>query len=145
MLLERVGLKDILERLPRIVQHAYLMLIITISWVFFRAQDIGGAVDYIGAMFGANSLESGQMALANFTTPYMLTVFAVGLILAVNPLKFARYRRMKHHLINSVRLSPHAVGYLFSGGQLVIYAILLALSIAAVATQTHQAFIYFRF
>ena len=41
-----------LKRMPAILRWSYAMLVVLISWVFFRAEDMGSAVTYIAAMFG---------------------------------------------------------------------------------------------
>ena len=49
--IERLGFRRILGRLPRLVRHSYTMLVVMIGWVFFRADSLHDAVDYIGNMF----------------------------------------------------------------------------------------------
>lgn len=41
-----------LSRLPSLLQHVYAMLLVILSWVLFRADDIGAALCYMAAMFG---------------------------------------------------------------------------------------------
>lgn len=51
LVLERQKWGKILDRLPRIVQHLYALIIVLIGWVFFRANDLTAALDYIRGMF----------------------------------------------------------------------------------------------
>lgn len=48
---ERIGLGKILDRMPKILQHVYTLLIVVIGWVFFRANDLTDALLYIKSMF----------------------------------------------------------------------------------------------
>ena len=145
MLMERVGLKDLLDRMPRILQHSYLLLVIIISWVFFRADDLPHALHYIKAMFVPDAVDYAHYSLMNYISPYMVAVFLIGAFIAVNPLKVYRYRIIKGFVRDRFGIEPHTSASILSGAQLAIYAVLLLLSLSAVATQTHQAFIYFRF
>jgi len=52
LVIERIGLGRGLERQPTILRHAYLLLVVLIGWVFFRAPDLAYALSYLGAMFG---------------------------------------------------------------------------------------------
>jgi alginate O-acetyltransferase complex protein AlgI len=52
LVLERSGLSRWLERRSGFVRHAYLLLVVMVGWVFFRAADLEAAVSYLGAMFG---------------------------------------------------------------------------------------------
>ncbi len=51
LIIERLGFKNILERIPVILQHIYALLIIMIGWVFFRAEDLNSAISYINGLF----------------------------------------------------------------------------------------------
>lgn len=41
-----------LERAPGIVRHMYTLLVVILSWVFFRSESIGNAISFITVMFG---------------------------------------------------------------------------------------------
>ena len=51
MLVERAGLKKILERLPAVFGHLYSFVVVLVGWVLFRAENIGQAFAYIKSMF----------------------------------------------------------------------------------------------
>src|SRR5262245_29528369 len=50
--LERVGLGRLLERVPAAFRHAYTILAVLVGWVFFRAESLTHAAEYLGAMVG---------------------------------------------------------------------------------------------
>ena len=52
LVLERAGLAKWLEELPYPVRHAYLLLVVMLGWVFFRADTLAGGIAMIAAMFG---------------------------------------------------------------------------------------------
>lgn len=51
LIIERLGLKNVLTKLPSMVRRVYSLLVIIIGWVFFRADSLGDAVSYIRGMF----------------------------------------------------------------------------------------------
>ncbi|WP_342757075.1 MBOAT family O-acyltransferase [Kineothrix sedimenti] len=51
LILERIRLREILQKAPRAVSHMYTMLVVIIGWVMFRAESIPQAIKYITSMF----------------------------------------------------------------------------------------------
>lgn len=50
LLLERLGLKTILDSMPSFIQIIYVFVISTIGWVFFRAENLDSALDVLYQM-----------------------------------------------------------------------------------------------
>ena len=76
--LERLGLRNLLEKLPGFISHFYLLFVVLISWVIFYFTDLSRAAQYFGIMFGL----SGQ-PLTNSQTLLALEGNLFWLILAV--------------------------------------------------------------
>ncbi len=49
--LERLGLENMLKKLPFFLSNLYVWLFVSVSWVFFRAPDLPYATAYLRAMF----------------------------------------------------------------------------------------------
>lgn len=47
LVLERTWLSKVLEKMPRIIQHVYTILVVMVGWVFFRAENLLSAVSYL--------------------------------------------------------------------------------------------------
>jgi len=62
LVIERIGLKNILMKMPKAIRHVYSLLIIMIGWVFFRADDLHAALNYIKSMFTVSGKD-----MAHFT------------------------------------------------------------------------------
>jgi alginate O-acetyltransferase complex protein AlgI len=88
---ERAGLARWSERWPGFLRHAYVLLVVLIGWVFFRASDLPHALDYLGAMFGlhsGNMVKLGEIEVAastvhrvvHFTDAEVWTAIACGVI-----------------------------------------------------------------
>lgn len=76
--LERLGLRNLLEKLPGFISHFYLLFVVLISWVIFYFTNLSRAAQYLGIMFGL----SGQ-PLTNSQTLLALEGNLFWLILAV--------------------------------------------------------------
>ena len=57
LVLERLGVEKLLGRLPMILRHLYLIVLVIIGWVFCNAQDLSHAINYIKTMFSYNGRE----------------------------------------------------------------------------------------
>ena len=51
LIVERIGFKRILEKMPKLLQHIYTLLIVAIGWVFFRTNSLNDAIIYLRGMF----------------------------------------------------------------------------------------------
>ncbi|MBP3579841.1 MAG: MBOAT family protein [Clostridia bacterium] len=50
IMLERI-FKDKFEKIPRIIQHLYLLVVVMVGFVFFKFESLSVAIDYIKVMF----------------------------------------------------------------------------------------------
>ena len=64
--LERLGLRNLLEKLPGFISHFYLLFVVLISWVIFYFTDLSRAAQYLEIMFGLSGqpLTNSQILLA---------------------------------------------------------------------------------
>lgn len=132
LLLEKFVLKNILEKMPNILKHIYSILLIMIGWVFFFSPDLGGAVHYLGIMFGA-----GKHVFIDSQAVYLLGtnwLLWITLVLCSTPLVFQWGERFLYQ-----RQKPRVVV------GCVVYGALLLLCVAYLVTETYNPFLYFRF
>lgn len=78
---ERIGGKKLLEKLPTALQHLYALLVIVIGWVFFRAETLAQAIQYIIAMFTINQ-QSWIDCYAMLNKQYIFCLF-LGLLFSI--------------------------------------------------------------
>ncbi|RJP80138.1 MAG: MBOAT family protein [Desulfobacteraceae bacterium] len=52
LVLERIGLEKLLDRIWSPIQYLYTLLVVMTCWVFFRAETLPDALSFIAAMFG---------------------------------------------------------------------------------------------
>jgi len=78
LVIEKVGLKNILEKLPKVFSHIYVIFLLLLSWILFDAETISVAFLRYKDMFGLSGLE-----LINSETVYYITSYLGVFIIAV--------------------------------------------------------------
>lgn len=80
LIIERVGLRDRLERSPRVLRHAYTLLVVMVGWVFFNAKDLPHALTYLGVMFGLRHGSGLEYSLGLYLDPVVAQALLAGVI-----------------------------------------------------------------
>jgi alginate O-acetyltransferase complex protein AlgI len=132
IILERTAIGRIVGTLPKVLQRSYALLVIVVGWVIFRSVDLHYGVTMILAMAGANGWTSHMWPAALYLNAFIWSIIVLGIFFSMPIGGFLSSGKI-------VTTWVSALAY-----ELGIAALLIA-SIAAVASQTHHAFIYFRF
>lgn len=135
LMLEKLYLGRLLEKLPRVVQHVYTVVIILLGWVFFYFEDLSAIKAFFAAAFGANGFyDVTQNAII---TNYIVILFA-GIVFSV-PV----FSKM---LSLGSWLCTRKVGrILVNAGCVAFTFIALWVSTAALVGSSYNPFLYFRF
>lgn len=141
LVLERTRFGELLERAPGALRRLYLLFVVIIGWVFFRADNLAGASTFLSAMFGLHSGGGsiGQLALYLNNELIFLLGLASVLCLPVSR-ELRRFLKPDHDNLMG-RGSPAAANVCYG---LFLCAIFF-LSVMGLAGGTHKAFIYFKF
>ena len=146
LMLERFGLGRMLERGPRLARHAYLILVVMIGWVFFRADSLPQALHYLATMADVRALAAPDAALS-----ILANAQAVGALIAGSLYAFPLLPRILERLgvAHADRPHPELPARLDTRSVHAIPTPLLAaafvLSIAILVGSTLNPFLYFRF
>ena len=129
LIIEKVLLNKVLERLPSAIRWIYSFLLIMIGWVIFRSESLAQIVWYIKAMFtpsdGINRL-----------TYYVLNQYGVELIAAcICSIPVVKWLRKKEQ----------QYGGLLTRGENIWAMAMFGLSIVWLISSSFNPFIYFRF
>jgi alginate O-acetyltransferase complex protein AlgI len=127
--LERAAGRDsFYRRLRPSLRVAITFLIVSLAWVFFRAETLGGAVDYLGSLVGFGPQSAGRDLLAGvmYSRYHLLTLAAAAVVVWGAPPVWAY----------TERLTPVRAGVCLG---------LLFISIVLMWTQTENPFLYFQF
>jgi alginate O-acetyltransferase complex protein AlgI len=137
LVIERLGLANFIGRLPAPVRHAYLLVVVMIGWVFFRADTLAGAVAFLKAMGGLSSAAPTPFTILWYVTPEVAIALVAGTIgsLPIVP-ALARW----------VDEAPRpGLGRGLAAASTAALLVLLVVSIMHVAARAYNPFIYFRF
>jgi alginate O-acetyltransferase complex protein AlgI len=131
LLMEKFFLAKVLEKMPILLRHVYVILIVFISWGFFDSIGFSTSFTTIGRMFGI-----GADGFAGSEALYYLRSYAVALIVGI-----AGATPMIKQLgkkITAWRLSGSLI-------EPIILALILIAATAGMVDGSFNPFIYFRF
>ena len=135
--LEKVFILKLLNKLPKFTRHIYLLFVVIIGWVFFRADNFELSINYLQTMFGGN-----LGVLTNLDTAIIFKdffeVLILGIILAtpIVPYTINKIKTLKPNIITKDYY--HA----FHGLSLAIMTLTV---IERLLVSSYNPFLYFRF
>jgi alginate O-acetyltransferase complex protein AlgI len=138
--LERTRLGSLLAVCPRLLRHFYVLLIVMLSWVFFRSPDIGYGWHYLSAMFGFGRGNGMAHSVFQYLNREVLLVIVFGVVAATPIVPFVRTRLEEGKI-----LEYSWVQLIVSGGTITVLILIILGSAMHLAAGTHNPFIYFRF
>lgn len=137
LILERVGFQRTLDRIPKFFRSLYVILIVLVGWVFFRAADLPQAFSFLTKMFIiTGSLESKAHFEFLIDVNFLITLF-LGAVFAT-PVRKKLFEDC--FFINTN--SPMSVK---RWAYTILLGLTFLLSIVYLAAGTYNPFIYFRF
>jgi len=150
LVIERLGVAGAVQRWWRPLRHAYLLVVVMVGWVFFRADTLPSALAFLKAMSGFALAQPTVYEVRWYLTPEVVLALGAGVV-AATPVAPALAR-----LFGPVEAGPDSadVGDGFSRPALAWVPslattagllVLLAASVMLSAARTYNPFIYFRF
>lgn len=131
IILERLFLQKLLDKLPKIIQHIYLMIIVIIGWVIFSQPNLTSAIEYLKIMLGIGDYPLINGYATFYIKQYGMIIFVA--ILASIPI--LKYVRDKSTIINNLIKLAKPIIVLFLFILVIIYLV----------NSTFNPFIYFNF
>ena len=129
-MIERAFLNKISNKIPKIIQHMYLLLIVVVGWVIFSQPSLESAIEYIKIMFGF-----GEYPLINGYTNFYINEYwraiLMSIILSTPVLKNLNKNKFTSNIIFIIR----PIALIGSFVLVIIYLI----------NSTFNPFIYFNF
>ena len=142
MIVERLGFGKVLKRVPVIFSNAYVVLIVLVAWVPFRAENTGLSLEYIGRMFAF----SGESAIdfSQYYSPLLWIILAIAVAGAYGlfPLLWQQMLKLFRKM-NFTFKSVFASGYDLVS--VAFFAFVLIVSTVILLSGSYNPFIYFRF
>ena len=140
LVLERGRLGRMLQKTPSVMQHLYVLLVVINAWVFFRAETLGYALQYLGVMYGIGSAETMYPYIYIGLDYEFYTTLAVALLFS-SPLYPAVVKFVEQSDIQS---RPTLSGAILFAKCSILCFLLLSASLN-LANGAYNPFIYFRF
>jgi alginate O-acetyltransferase complex protein AlgI len=132
LIIERLGVSAILQRLPRPVAQLYVLVLVMTGWVFFRAPSMSYAFDYLQVLYRIGNVTAGIPWQMHITTS-SATILFVGL--AIGMTRFEVLVMARQPLVFSVAEIVKTVSTIVA----------LVVCIGSLAAGTYNPFIYFHF
>ena len=129
LLLEKLLLHRLLEKLPRFFGWLYTFVAVLVGWVFFNQTDLAVAAASLGQMFAFRFPPFSEAILANSTVLNAFLYLPLGLICC---LPWVKKWRLKSTPTTDLLLN-------------VVSVVLLVVSLLFISGSTYNPFIYFRF
>ncbi len=131
LILEKIGLKKVLEKSPAFLRHVYTLLVVGIGWVLFRAETLGRAVGYLGDMFSGKLVGTYDRELAELAVGGKFILLFVVSVLFCTPFFKVLHERLEKKGLAAVSD--------------VVVAVLFFLAVCEMMASGYNPFIYFRF
>ena len=145
LVLERVPVvRWLLDRLPASLQHLYVLLVVLVGWVFFRADTFLHALGYLRAMvdFSRPGLFNTQIFLT-LNNEFYVTLFLA--VIGSAPLGRILKRTGDLLPVPSLPAGNSAAVVVAACGHIGFLGFILVYSVAALMGGEHNPFLYFRF
>ena len=144
LILERAGLGSLLQRIGSEFRHLYVILVVTVGWVFFRADDLSQALSHLRAMAGFGTGDGIAHHVWLHLQPDVALALIIGAVGSTPYLANLGQRIVAY--AGSLRRGRRETLDAAGGGAFsaALYAILL-LSVLSIAGGNYNPFIYFRF
>ena len=131
LIIEKIFLGKLLEKLPKFITHIYTLFIIVIGWVIFRLEDFSQLGLVLGKMFSFQSADLFEQIIFNFdifaAIPYLIIAVIASMPIIKNISDKNKNKEVFHFIANVCTLG------------------VFVLSICLLLSSTYNPFIYFRF
>lgn len=139
LIIERMGLKSFLDRLPRPFRHIYALLVIIVGWIFFRANTFDQAFTFIKAMAG---FQDGGKAytIAQYLSLDVMIAMGLGTFLS------GPHYEIITAFSNKLQLTPRQSTVVWTPVfQTISLIVTFILALMCLASGAYNPFIYFKF
>ncbi len=130
LILEKLFLLKLLEKLPKLIRHLYAIILILVSWAIFAFEDLARVGEYIKAMFINHNLVNHEALYYLQNYGFMILI---GIICSI-PL----WKKLKEKID---RKNSKTLEFITSLG----YVAIFLLSTASLVSNSFNPFLYFRF
>ena len=144
LVLERTFLGRLIDRLPLLLRHLYALLVVMVGWVFFRAETLEQALEYLSGLtnFSASPYLDAKLFATMNTEFFMALGFGMIFSYPIMPRIVSAYRGMKDKAGLRKQLVLDGAA---TAGALAMMTFIMVYGSAQLISGSHNPFLYFRF
>lgn len=136
LIVEKLGLLKVMEKIPSVFSHLYLLFLTLIGWTIFYTTDLGKLGGYFGVMFG---LSGNALSDPQFSITFMNNLFwLIAAVLFCMPITQLVKRWAQTQRSEGVRAGISIVNAIMN-------VMLLFVCTAMLVGDSYNPFLYFRF
>ena len=132
LILEKLLVLKLLEKIPKWIGHIYAMFLVLISWVIFAFEDLNKVKDYLLCMFHLNGTSLVNTEGLYYLKNYFI-IIVIGIVLST-PLLSRWFKKLEAKQSNTRSILIT-----------LIYIGIFILSTASLVSDSYNPFLYFRF
>ena len=134
LLIEKLVLKKYLDKMPNILKHLYVLIIVGLSFVIFGADNMTGAFDILKNIGGLNGLPFYNKITGYYLRNYIIIII-LGILFSTPIIKNIIERLKKKDSIKKI----------INLGEIVLILIIFLLVTSSLIDNSYNPFLYFRF
>lgn len=138
LLIERMLGEQRMNRIPKVIRHGYLLFVVLIAWVFFRAEDLPTSILFIKSMLGLTSVDNDLIILYQIINDQLIFAFIIAILGSFGIIeKIINYISFKSQ--NAIFVTLNQSAYALS------LILIIMICYSSLAGNTYNPFIYFSF
>lgn len=134
LIIEKLFLKEILEKTPKLISHIYVLFVVMISFIIFNANSIAQALQQIIGLFGANK----EPFINSYTIYYLKSYFVIIIISIIGATPLLK------NIINKLKEKTKISKIINTIEPIILVALLLVVT-SYLVDNSYNPFLYFRF
>jgi alginate O-acetyltransferase complex protein AlgI len=143
LIIERGRVGVWLAQVARPLQHAYMLLVVMVGWVFFNAGNLSQAVDYLSVMAGLRHGNGAEYHLSLYMNPALILALLAGIAGSMPIVPFLR--KSWEHAAENAQGASVLLDVLGRGVSTAMLALIYVGCTMMSAHGSYSPFIYYRF
>lgn len=136
LIIERINFLSFFKKMPNVIKHFYVWIIVMFGWVFFRSSSLNESFYMIKKMLFIIPDVTTMPDVKSFITPYFIFISILGLVISLG-----LFNKLEIYLIRARLINLN----LFRKLESIMLLLLFSLSVLEVVNSTYNPFIYYRF
>ncbi len=141
IVLERIGLDKILNKMWQPLAHFYALLVVVVGWVFFRAETLPDALNYLQVLFVFNT---GSIATSSYLYYHFMNMELLIMVCCAIIFSMPTYHFIKEFFYKQIQSQKEKLA-IFQYLRVTTLFLLFFTSTIFVVSESYNPFIYFRF